>query len=90
MGTTRNSYKHSSDIVLVLQEHLLKGSGFVKMHLLIYRALESNRGSFAKFCLQSLPYKKSNSIPTAHTCFNRMMLPEYPTKELLKKNMDLL
>lgn len=40
-----------------------------------FRVLESNRGNFAKFCIKSAPYKKYNPIPTAHTCFNRLMLP---------------
>lgn len=52
-----------------------------------FRALESNRGTLAKFCIESTKYTKGQSMITAHTCFNRLVLPIYPSEELLKKEL---
>lgn len=35
-------------------------------------------------------HANTNSLPTAHTCFNVFLLPEYETKEKLKKNIELV
>ena len=56
----------------------------------IYRALESNRGTNAKFCIESVPYNKVKQLITAHTCFNRLVLPMYPTKEALITNLQAI
>ena len=67
-------------------------------------SLEDKKG-FLVFCtgsdrvplegLKSLNFvvqKHANTehIPTAHTCFNVFLLPEYETKEKLKKNIDFI
>jgi hypothetical protein len=46
-----------------------------------FRKLESNRGNCSKFCIESIPYNKGSLYPKAHTCFNRLELPMYETKE---------
>jgi hypothetical protein len=49
-----------------------------------FRKLESNRGNFSKFLIESSEFNKINPYPKGHTCFNRLELPKYPTKEHLK------
>lgn len=49
-----------------------------------FRALQSNRGEFQKFNIESV---KSGKGIKAHTCFNRLELPMFQTKELLKNEM---
>jgi len=55
-----------------------------------FRVLQSNRGEFAKFCVESVKYSKDNCIMKAHTCFNRLDLPQYPSEDLLKDNIKLV
>ena len=56
-----------------------------------FAALESNRGELAKFAIHSTSFNaKANSYPKAHTCFNRLLLPLYPSFESLKKGMDFV
>ena len=31
----------------------------------------------------------ADKLPTSHTCFNALLLPEYKSKELLAKNLDI-
>ena len=56
-----------------------------------FRSLESNRGKTSLFCITKVPYedKKTNFI-RAHTCFNRLDVPDFPTKELLKEAIDFI
>lgn len=49
-----------------------------------FRKLESNRGNCSKFCIESVQFNMQNPYPKAHTCFNRLELPLYETKEDLK------
>ena len=57
-----------------------------------FAALESNRGEYKKFTIQATDFEgKSNwQYPMAHTCFNRITLPMYPTYEILKANLDFV
>ena len=52
--------------------------------------LESNRGAYSKFCIDSAKYVKGESFITAHTCFNRIVVPMYPTQELLREHLKLI
>ncbi|CAH1185539.1 unnamed protein product [Phyllotreta striolata] len=47
------------------------------------------RGSIGprKFCIEK--WGKPNSLPRAHTCFNRLDLPPYPTSEVLYEKLLL-
>ena len=36
------------------------------------RKLESNRGNFSKFLIESAELQKENPFPKGHTCFNRL------------------
>ena len=35
-------------------------------------------------------HANSDHLPTAHTCFNVLLLPEYETQEKVKKNIDFI
>lgn len=37
--------------------------------------------------MESVPLSKSNPFPKAHTCFNRLELPMYPTEEMLRVHL---
>lgn len=52
-----------------------------------FRNLMSNRGKIAKFCIESCKFSKDSCLPRGHTCFNRLELPMFSTKELLKEKM---
>ncbi|KAL4434917.1 hypothetical protein ABPG74_021256 [Tetrahymena malaccensis] len=55
-----------------------------------FKKLESNRGNYAKFQIKSVPYEKKNPYPKAHTCFNRLELPEYSNLENLRTYMKAI
>ena len=56
-----------------------------------FGALESNRGELARFTIHSIPYHcKESPYPLAHTCFNRLILPLYPSYQELKKRLDFI
>ncbi|XP_066248199.1 E3 ubiquitin-protein ligase HECW2 isoform X2 [Euwallacea similis] len=51
-----------------------------------FAALRGSIGS-RKFCIEK--WGKPNSLPRAHTCFNRLDLPPYPTFEVLYEKLLL-
>ncbi|XP_050314008.1 E3 ubiquitin-protein ligase HECW2-like [Anthonomus grandis grandis] len=51
-----------------------------------FSALRGSIGS-RKFCIEK--WGKPNSLPRAHTCFNRLDLPPYPTFEVLYEKLLL-
>ena len=53
-----------------------------------FRTLKTLRGESARFTLQSVIYEESAPFPKAHTCFNRVDLPLYPTRALLQKHLS--
>ncbi|XP_067641509.1 uncharacterized protein Hecw isoform X2 [Eurosta solidaginis] len=54
-----------------------------------YEGFSSLRGSTGarRFCIEK--WGKPNALPRAHTCFNRLDLPPYPTPELLFEKLLL-
>lgn len=54
-----------------------------------FHALKTSRGEPAQFTIEPLRYFK-NALPRAHTCFNRMDLPIYPSKHILKQAINLV
>nr|XP_018916774.1 PREDICTED: E3 ubiquitin-protein ligase HECW2 isoform X2 [Bemisia tabaci] len=54
-----------------------------------YEGFSALRGSTGprKFCIEK--WGKPNSLPRAHTCFNRLDLPPYPTPETLYEKLLL-
>lgn len=54
-----------------------------------FEGFSALRGSIGprKFCIEK--WGKPNSLPRAHTCFNRLDLPPYPTYEVLYEKLLL-
>ncbi|XP_044755893.1 E3 ubiquitin-protein ligase HECW2 isoform X2 [Coccinella septempunctata] len=54
-----------------------------------FEGFSALRGSIGhrKFCIEK--WGKPNSLPRAHTCFNRLDLPAYPTSEILYEKLLL-
>ena len=51
-----------------------------------FSALESNRGNVSKFTIEYVPYDKGiKKFIKAHTCFNRLDIPNYNNKEELRE-----
>eukprot|EP00939_MAST-03C_sp_MAST-3C-sp1_P001612 g1612.t1 len=46
-----------------------------------FKSLQSNNGKIRKFCIQKV--KNVEKLPVAHTCFNRIELPTYKSKQRL-------
>nr|PIL97207.1 HECT-domain (ubiquitin-transferase) domain-containing protein [Toxoplasma gondii COUG] len=57
-----------------------------------FRVLESNRGQLARFTLQPIeriPGQSPALLPRAHTCFNRVDLPKYSSREELLRYLRM-
>ena len=54
-------------------------------------ALESNRGNVSKFTIESIPYVRGKkNFVKAHTCFNRLDIPIFDTKNELKEAIQFV
>lgn len=80
-----------------LQRILQFCTGTSRLPLGGFKSLESHRGEKAKFCIQRVTYdddpKKGGplgNLPKAHTCFNRLDLPRYPSYNDMKVAMDYI
>jgi E3 ubiquitin-protein ligase HUWE1 len=65
-------------------------TGSSKVPLLGFKYLESNRSTVTKFTIEKARYNKLNPYPKGHTCFNRLELPEYPSKEELEDKLNVI
>ena len=58
-----------------------------------FGALQGTRNKFQKFCIES-PMTNDNQnkyrLIEAKTCFNRIYLPDYETKDLMRKYIHLI
>ncbi len=55
--------------------------------------LESQSGQKSKFTIQAIAYKSGEAmqnLPRAHTCFNRLDLPKYPSYNHCKIAIDFV
>ena len=56
-----------------------------------FAALESNRGNISKFTIESIPYVYgTKNFVKAHTCFNRLDIPIFNTKNELKEAINFV
>ena len=57
-----------------------------------FNALQGTRNKYQKFCIESpaLDEKNMKRLIEAKTCFNRIYLPDYETKEGLRNVIDLI
>ena len=69
-----------------LSNLLMFTTGSTRVPLGGFEQLESNRGNISRFTIESLPYipNQKNYIK-AHTCFNRLDIPCFKTKNELKE-----
>lgn len=52
-----------------------------------FNSLQGTRNKYQKFCIESPPATlvgSSNRLIEANTCFNRIYLPEYETKDTMR------
>ena len=55
------------------------------------RKMESNRNTISLFCIEPTKFQKTSiSLPIAHTCFNRLGLPKYSSKEKMIEAFDII
>lgn len=54
-----------------------------------FKALQRNDGKYQRFCIQSLP-RNELRFPRAHTCFNRLDLPLYSSKDELEASLNVV
>ena len=52
-----------------------------------FSALKTTRGELAVFKIVSIEYFRG-VLPRAHTCFNRLDLPLYPSKNIMKDAIE--
>ena len=65
-----------------LRRFLQFSTGSSRVPINGFQNLESNRGELAKFCLNSVPYNKNgHNYIRAHTCFNRLDVPQFKKKD---------
>jgi len=56
-----------------------------------FNSLESNRGTIARFQIESIPYVRGKkNFVKAHTCFNRLDIPIFDTKNELKEAIQFI
>ena len=55
---------------------------------MIASALQSNRGETQRFTIESVKNEAGNTGLKAHTCFNRLELPMYTSKELIQTSIQ--
>ena len=56
-----------------------------------FAALESNRGNISKFTIERAEYEfGERNFIKAHTCFNRLDLPEFETKEEVEEAVKFI
>ena len=65
-----------------LRRFLQFSTGSCRVPIGGFEILESNRGEIAKFTINSVTYNsKGYNFIKAHTCFNRIDLPQYKTEK---------
>ena len=71
-----------------LSNFLLFCTGSSKVPIGGFKSLESNRGQISKFEIVKIEYKKgAKNFLRAHTCFNRLDLPEFPDEYSLRQSI---
>ncbi|CAK4084872.1 unnamed protein product, partial [Aphanomyces euteiches] len=64
-------------------------TGSSRVPLQGFKGLTSHDGRLCPFSLRGVPYTKG-AFPKVHSCFNRIDLPVYPTRELLREGLFAL
>jgi hypothetical protein len=53
-----------------------------------FGALQGTRNKYQKFCIES--QNTGNRLIEAKTCFNRIYLPDYENKQIMRKYINLV
>jgi hypothetical protein len=67
-----------------LSQLILFVTGTPRLPVEGFGSLKTTRGDPARFTMEPVPYTQG-ILPRAHTCFNRLDLPHYPSKEGMKQ-----
>ncbi|KAH9091248.1 hypothetical protein LEN26_018822 [Aphanomyces euteiches] len=79
-----------NEMTSVQREKLLQFvTGSSRVPLQGFKGLTSHDGQLCPFSLHGVPYEKG-AFPKVHSCFNRIDLPIYPTRELLHEGLFML
>ena len=98
INTTYKNYEELDEVITIfwdilsnlsqedLSKFLLFCTGSTRVPIGGFKTLESNRGNICKFCITRIEYyPKQKNFIRAHTCFNRLDLPNFPTREKIKE-----
>ncbi|CAG9330909.1 unnamed protein product [Blepharisma stoltei] len=71
-----------------LSDLLMFVTGTPRLPVEGFSSLRTIRGDAARFTLEPMNYEENKlTLPRAHTCFNRLDLPRYPSKEIMEKGL---
>ena len=74
-----------------LSNFLQFSTGSKRVPIKGFAELESNRGNISRFTIIKSNYvSKNKNYIKAHTCFNRIELPNFPNKNLLKEAVEFI
>lgn len=74
-----------------LQRFLQFCTGSSRVPIGGFASIESNRGTKSKFCIVKVDFvKDKKNYIKAHTCFNRIDLPAYPTEKLVIEAINFI
>ena len=98
INTTYKNYEELDEVITIfwdilsnlsqeeLSKFLLFCTGSTRVPIGGFKTLESNRGNICKFSITKIEYyPKQKNFIRAHTCFNRLDLPNFPNREKIKE-----
>ena len=98
LNTTYKNYEEYDEVIILfwdiisnlnqseLSKFLLFCTGSSRVPIGGFKSLESNRGQLSKFQIVKTEYQKGKkNFLRAHTCFNRLDLPNFPDKFTLNE-----
>ena len=103
MNSTYKNYNSTDEVIInfwdimdnLSQDELSKFlqfcTGSSRVPIGGFAALESNRGNKCKYCITKVEFMKGEkNFIKAHTCFNRLDLPNFPNKDTLKEAITFI
>ena len=74
-----------------LSNFLQFSTGTARVPIGGFAELESNRGNISRFTIVQIPFVNNcKNYIKAHTCFNRIEIPNFPSKDLLKEAIEFI
>ena len=74
-----------------LSNFLQFSTGTARVPIGGFAELESNRGNISRFTIVEIPFVNGcKNYIKAHTCFNRIELPNFPRKDLMKDAIEFI